>query len=63
VEGLLQEDGELYVRGPNIAGYWANENANADSFTEDGWMKTGDICVIDDQEYIYVTDRVKEVSF
>jgi len=62
VEGFLQDDGELLVRGPNITyGYWANDNANKESWTEDGWMKTGDICTVDDDGYLYVTDRVKEL--
>ena len=62
MEGLLLDTGELLVKGPNITyGYWANEKANKDSFTEDGWMMTGDICTVDEEGYIWVTDRVKEV--
>lgn len=55
-------DGELWVKGPNIMkGYLRNDRANRETFTEDGWMKTGDVCIFDEDGDIYVVDRVKEV--
>ena len=55
-------DGELWVKGPNIMkGYLRNDRANRETFTEDGWMKTGDVCIFDEDGDMYVVDRVKEV--
>lgn len=55
-------DGELWVKGPNIMkGYLRNDKANRETFTKDGWMKTGDVCFLDKDGDIYVVDRVKEV--
>jgi 4-coumarate--CoA ligase len=57
-------DGELWVKGPNIMkGYLRNPNADAETFTKDGWMKTGDVCVFDEDGDMFIVDRVKEVSF
>ena len=56
-------NGELLVKGPNIMkGYLRNPKANAETFTQDGWMKTGDVCVLDEDGDMFVVDRVKEVS-
>jgi 4-coumarate--CoA ligase len=56
-------DGELWVKGPNIMkGYLRNPKADAETFTKDGWLKTGDICIFDEDEDMFVVDRVKEVS-
>jgi len=55
-------DGELWVKGPNIMkGYLRNPKANAETFTKDGWLKTGDICIFDEDEDIFFVDRVKEL--
>jgi 4-coumarate--CoA ligase len=55
-------DGEIYLKGPNIMkGYLRNPRANAETFTTDGWMKTGDACRFDADENIFVVDRIKEV--
>jgi len=55
-------DGELFLKGPNIMkGYLRNPKANKDTFTDDGWMKTGDVCRIDDDGDIFVIDRMKEL--
>lgn len=55
------EAGELWIRGPNVvAGYWNDSDATAQSFT-DGWYHTGDICRIDEDGFIYLLDRAKDV--
>ncbi len=60
-EMKLAEDGELLVRGPQIMkGYYLNQKATDESF-EDGWLKTGDIARIDDEGFIYIVDRKKEI--
>jgi fatty-acyl-CoA synthase len=53
--------GELQVRGPWIAaGYYADPRS-ADSFTADGWLRTGDVATIDPHGYIRLVDRAKDV--
>ena len=56
------QEGELCVKGPNLfKGYWGNEKATQDAFTEDGWFKTGDIVEIDDDGFIFIKDRKKDM--
>lgn len=53
--------GELVIRGPNVmAGYEHNPDANQSSFCQ-GWFRTGDQGWIDEEGYIYLTDRIKEI--
>lgn len=55
-------EGELCVKGPNVfRGYWGNEKATHDAFTEDGWFKTGDIVTVDDDGFIFIKDRKKDM--
>jgi len=55
-------DGELLVKGPNIMkGYLRNPPADKAIFTADGWMRTGDICRIDEDGDLFVVDRAKEL--
>ncbi|MGB6690606.1 MAG: long-chain fatty acid--CoA ligase [Terracidiphilus sp.] len=62
VECMLAEDGELLVRGPSIfKGYWHKPEANAECFNAEGWFHTGDIAHIDEDGFIYITDRKKEL--
>jgi 4-coumarate--CoA ligase len=54
--------GELWVRAPNIMkGYWRNPSATAATLTPDGWLKTGDICFVDENNRFAVVDRSKEL--
>jgi len=56
------ERGELWVRGPNIMkGYRNNVKATKETIDEEGWLHTGDIAVIDEQENFYIVDRLKEL--
>ena len=56
------EAGEIWVRGYNVMlGYFDNEAATQDSITTDGWLKTGDVGVMDDNGYIRITDRLKDM--
>ena len=55
------EVGELYIKGPNITpGYWNKPEATKDSF-EDGWLKTGDAARFDDEGFVYIVDRWKDM--
>lgn len=61
VELKLAEDGELLLKGPMVMqGYYRNEEATRDTF-EDGWLKTGDIARIDEDGFVYIVDRKKEL--
>lgn len=53
---------ELWLRGPTIMkGYFSNEEATASTLSSDGWLRTGDICYIDDDGFIFIVDRLKEL--
>ncbi|MBN2910889.1 long-chain fatty acid--CoA ligase [Polycladomyces sp. WAk] len=53
--------GELQVRGPWIAGAYHDKPNTRDSFTEDGWFRTGDVATIDEEGYVKITDRTKDL--
>lgn len=54
--------GEIWVKGYNVMqGYFDNEQATAEVITPDGWLKTGDVGVMDSQGYITITDRMKDM--
>lgn len=56
------EPGELVVKGPQIMqGYWNRPDADLDSFTSDGWLRTGDVATIDEDGYIRIVDRIKDM--
>jgi fatty-acyl-CoA synthase len=53
--------GEVQVRGPWIAADYYNDDRSPQSFTADGWLKTGDLAVISDSGYLRLVDRTKDV--
>jgi len=56
------EEGEICVRGPNIMkGYLNNPEATASAFFAGGWFRSGDIGLFDDQGYLYIVDRLKDM--
>ncbi|KAK4996067.1 hypothetical protein LTR66_004236 [Elasticomyces elasticus] len=56
------ERGELWIRAPNVMkGYWNRPDATAETLTEDGWLKTGDIAYRDHDGKLFIVDRKKEL--
>lgn len=56
------EKGELWVRGPQVMlGYWDKPKASREMLTDDGWLKTGDYVQIDEDDYIRIVDRKKDM--
>jgi long-chain acyl-CoA synthetase len=55
------ERGELQVRGTSvIRGYWNRPDANAETFV-DGWLRTGDVAYLDEEGFLYIVDRIKDL--
>ncbi|MFZ0173094.1 MAG: AMP-binding protein [Acidimicrobiales bacterium] len=55
------EAGELWIKGPNVVkGYWNKPEATAASFS-DGWLHTGDVARLDDEGFIFIVDRAKDM--
>ena len=54
--------GEIWVKGRHIMlGYWNRPDATADTITEDGWLRTGDIATFDEDGFVYIQDRIKDM--
>jgi fatty-acyl-CoA synthase len=62
VDVRLSAEEELQVRGPNVfPGYWRNPQATAEAFTEDGWLRTGDVAERDDEGFYRIKGRLKDM--
>lgn len=62
VEVKIQPDGEITVKAPSVfGGYFKNEEQTKEAFTEDGYFRTGDIGHIDEDGFLFITDRKKEM--
>ena len=62
-EVKLGERGELYYRGPNVCmGYWKNEDATRETILPGGWLRTGDVAVMNEKGWFWIVDRLKVVS-
>ena len=58
----IAEDGEILLKGDHImVGYWNNEKASEEAFTEDGFYRTGDLGSLDDDGFLSITGRKKEI--
>ncbi|KUI29321.1 class I adenylate-forming enzyme family protein [Mycobacterium sp. GA-2829] len=56
------DDGEVQLRGVTVTpGYWRIEAATREAFTADGWLRTGDLGTIDDDGFLHITGRIKEL--
>ncbi|GJQ76619.1 hypothetical protein Trydic_g15481 [Trypoxylus dichotomus] len=56
------QNGEICIRGLSVTkGYYRNEEATKTAFTKDGWLRTGDVGYHDENGYLYVVDRIKEL--
>jgi long-chain acyl-CoA synthetase len=61
-DALVGDPGEIWVRGPNVfGGYWNEPEATANALDDDGWLHTGDIALVDDEGFIYLVDRAKDL--
>lgn len=62
VEMDREKEGEIVVRGPNIfRGYYKNSTATAEALDAEGWYRTGDIGYVDQNDNLFITDRLKEL--
>jgi long-chain acyl-CoA synthetase len=62
VEIRTDDAGEILIKGPNVfREYWNNEEATRETFTDDGWLKTGDVGEVDDDGYVKITGRMKDI--
>ena len=54
--------GELLVRGTSIfRGYWNRPDANAETFVDGDWMRTGDVAYLDEEGFLFIVDRIKDL--
>ena len=61
-DSLVGDAGEVWVKGPNVfPGYWDDPMATAGALTPDGWLRTGDVAVVDDDGFLFLVDRAKDL--
>jgi long-chain acyl-CoA synthetase len=61
-DALVGDPGEIWVEGPNVfPGYWNDAEATRAALTDDGWLRTGDLAVVDDDGFLRLVDRAKDV--
>lgn len=59
-EANIGEKGDMYVKGPQVTmGYWHNEEATKALFDKEGWLDTGDVSVMNKEEFFWIVDRKK----
>ena len=69
--GILDDAGNVLAQGAigeicirsicNFVGYWKNEEATAQAFTKDGWFRSGDLGYLDEDQYLFIVDRKKDI--
>ena len=61
-DALPGDEGEIWVKGPNVfRGYWHDDEATSRVLTPEGWLRTGDIAVADDDGNLFIVDRAKDL--
>ncbi|TDD42342.1 long-chain fatty acid--CoA ligase [Nonomuraea terrae] len=62
VEVRIADDGEILIKGPILfQGYWRNEQATRETLTADGWLRTGDVGALDENGFLTISGRKKEI--
>lgn len=57
-----EEQGEVWIRGRhNMKEYWNRPDATAETLTQDGWLRTGDVAMRDEEGFVYIQDRIKDM--
>src|SRR5207302_8782412 len=62
IDAPVGEAGEVVIKGPTVmAGYLDDPDATAAALSEDGWLRTGDLGVLDDRGYLRIVGRIKDM--